>query len=60
MAPSCNAMRIMLNICDTFGAKYNVNFNSSKSQSLVCFNNQNMNYDLEFQLNATIFVNVNI
>ena len=52
MAPSCNAMRIMLNICDTFGAEYNVNFNSSKSQSLVCFNNQNMNCDVQFQLSG--------
>ena len=52
MAPSCNPMRIMLNICDTFGAEYNANFNSSKSQSLVCFGNTNMNYDMQLQLNG--------
>ena len=29
-----------------------MNFNSNKSQSLVCFNNQNINYDIQFQLNG--------
>ena len=35
LAPSRNAMKLMLSVCENFGADYDVKFNSSKSQLLV-------------------------
>ena len=36
LAPSRNAMKLMFSVCANFGADYDVKFNSSKSQLLVC------------------------
>jgi Reverse transcriptase (RNA-dependent DNA polymerase) len=36
LAPSANAMRRMLQICDAFAAHYNIIFNAQKSKCLCC------------------------
>jgi hypothetical protein len=36
LAPSANAMRCMLQICDNYAAQYNVLFNAEKSKCLRC------------------------
>ncbi len=36
LAPSAQAMRNLLSVCDSFAAEYDVVFNSSKSKSMIC------------------------
>jgi hypothetical protein len=36
IAPSANAMRSMLNVCDEFAAQFNVVFNATKSKCIYC------------------------
>jgi hypothetical protein len=36
VAPSANAMRHMLQVCDGYTAQYNVIFNATKSKCLCC------------------------
>ena len=35
LAPSANAMRLMLSECDLFGCQYSVRFNATKSKSML-------------------------
>ena len=35
LAPSPSAMRILLQICNSYAAEYNINFNPDKSKFLV-------------------------
>jgi len=35
LAPTPSAMRILLQICDSYAAEYDINFNPNKSKSLV-------------------------
>jgi Reverse transcriptase (RNA-dependent DNA polymerase) len=36
LAPSANAMRSMLHVCDVYAAQYNVLFNAKKSKCICC------------------------
>ena len=40
LAPSANATRQMLKICDEFGGRYSVVFNAAKSTMLLCLANR--------------------
>jgi hypothetical protein len=38
IAPSANAMRLMLQVCDDYATQYNVSFNAAKSKCLISGN----------------------
>jgi len=52
LAPSCNAVNSMLMICETYGAEFQVKFNSTKSRVTVCCNNITCAPNVAFTLNG--------
>ena len=48
LAPSANAMRRMLQVCDDYAAQYNVLFNATKSKCLCCHSVGTPKYGLKF------------
>jgi hypothetical protein len=48
IAPSANAVRLMLQICDDYATQYNVSFNATKSKCLRCSPSGTSKYILNF------------
>ena len=54
VSPSCHATRMMLSVCEDFGNQYNVKFNSSKSQIMLCTNKGTIADGPLFYLNGEV------
>ena len=54
LAPSCFALCKMLEVCESFGLKYHVKFNSTKSHITICNKGKNILVKNKFMLNNNV------